>query len=220
MKSLAKRLYEFAIGRKLATINCADYVYIPKEYERRREALKPEHVELIRQQIGKYPMAEYIYCLCYLGFRPNEMLQLEKTDFQTKDGVDFLIGGFKTAAGTDRAVTIAPQIRKIIARQLKMPGDLLFPGPDGSMIDDSYLRNKVFYPLMARIGIQPIPDGETPPEYVPYSCRHFFSNLLKNAEGTDKDKAALMGHSDYETTKRVYQSEDLRAMQRITDSFS
>lgn len=219
MKSLGKRLYEYAIGRKLVTINCADYVYIPKETERRRAALTADHVEKIRQQIGKYPMADYVYCLCYLGFRPNEMLQLEKDSFRQQDGVDFLVGGFKTAAGTDRAVTIAPQIRDIINRRLAAPGELLFPGPDGRQIDDAYFREKVFYPLLAHLGIQQVPDVGTPAEFVPYSCRHFFSNLLKDAKGADKDKAALMGHSDYETTKRVYQSEDLQAMQRITNSF-
>ena len=219
MKSLGKRLYEFAIGRKLATINCADYVYIPKEVERKRAALTPAQVELIRQQVGKYPFADYVYCLCYLGFRPNEMLQLDKSDYRTQDGVEFLVGGFKTEAGTDRAVTIAPQIRDIILRRLSMPGDLLFPGPEGEQINDEYFREKIFYPLLAHLGIQAIPKDGEPAELVPYSCRHFFSNLLKDAKGADKDKAALMGHSDYETTKRVYQDEDLHAMQRITNSF-
>ncbi len=220
MKSLGKRLYEYAIGRKLVTVNCADYVYIPKEAERRRAALSSAQVELIRQQIGKYPMADYVYCLCYLGFRPNEMLQLEKDAFRQQDGVEFLVGGFKTPAGTDRAVTIAPQIRSIILRQVAAPGDLLFPGPDGNQINDEYFREKIFYPLLAYLGIQSIPETGKPAELVPYSCRHFFSNLLKDAKGADKDKAALMGHTDYETTKRVYQSEDLHAMQRITNSFS
>lgn len=219
MKSLGKRLYEYAIGRKLVSINCADYVYIPKETERRRAALSAQQVEMIRQQVGKYPMADYVYCLCYLGFRPNEMLQLEKVSFRQQDGVDFLVGGFKTAAGTDRAVTIAPQIRDILNRRLAAPGDLLFPGPDGERIDDEYFREKVFYPLLAYLGIQAIPKAGEPAELVPYSCRHFFSNLLKDAKGADKDKAALMGHADYETTKRAYQSEDLQAMQRITNSF-
>lgn len=220
MKSLGKRLYEYAIGRKLATVNCADYVYIPKETERRRAALTAQQVEMIRQQIGKYPMADYVYCLCYLGFRPNEMLQLEKSALRHQDGVDFLVGGFKTEAGTDRAVTIAPQIRDILARLHSAPGDLLFPGPDGAMMDDGYFREKVFYPLLAYLNIQPIPEAGKPADLVPYSCRHFFSNLLKDASGSDKDKAALMGHSDYETTKRVYQAADLQAMQRITNSFT
>lgn len=219
MKSLGKRLYEFAIGRKIAVVNCADYVYIASDGNRRRAALKPEHVKMIKEQIGRYPFADYIYCLCYLGFRPNEMLQLTKDSFHVQDGVEFIVGGFKTAAGTDRVVTIPQQIAPIIHKLLKAPGPFIFPGPDGEMIDDTFLRERVFYPMMEKLGIQSIPKTGERAEYVPYSCRHFFANLLKNAKGSDKDKAALIGHTDYETTKRVYQSEDLRSMQAVTNSF-
>lgn len=220
MKSLGKRLYEYAIGRAIVDRDYASYVYISKEGNKPRPALKPEHVELIRQQIGKYPYAEYVYCLCYLGHRPNEMLKLMKDAYHNDDGVEYLIGGFKTAAGTDRAVTLAPQIAPIIRKLVAAPGVYIFPGPDGEMIDDEYLREKIFYPLLAHLGIQDLPTKEKPASYVPYSCRHFFSNLLKYAQGADKDKAALMGHSDYDTTVRIYQSEDLKAMQKITNSFS
>lgn len=219
MKSLAKRLYEYAIGRKIVPVNYATYVYIGKDGNKRRDALKSEHVEAIRMSIGKYPMAEYVYCLCYLGFRPNEMLQLQKDAYHMEHGVEYLTGGFKTDAGTDRAVPIAPQISSIIKRLVSAPGLYIFPGPDGEMIDDEYLREKVFYPLLDHLGIQPIPQKGERATYVPYSCRHYFSNLLKDASGADKDKAALIGHADYETTKRVYQSEDLEAMQRIVNSF-
>lgn len=219
MKSLGKRLYEYAIGRAIVDRDYASYVYISKEGNKPRPALKPEHVELIRKAIGKYPFAEYVYCLCFLGHRPNEMLQLTKEAYHNEDGVEYLIGGFKTAAGTDRAVTLAPQIAPIIRRLVDAPGLYIFPGPDGEMIDDEYMREKIFYPLLAHLGIQPIPTKDNPATYVPYSCRHFFANLLKDVKGADKDKAALMGHSDYETTVRVYQSEDLKAMQRITNAF-
>lgn len=220
MHQLAKRMYEYAIGRKIVPANYAEYIYINDDGTARRAALKPEHVEMIRQQIGKYKYAEYIYCLSYLGFRPNEMLQLTKDAYHNKDGVEYLVGGFKTAAGTDRAVTIAPQISSIIKDLIAAPGLYIFPGPDGEMIDDEYLREKIFYPLLNYLNIQPIPDKEHPSVYTPYSCRHYFSNLLKDAKGADKDKAALIGHSDYNTTVRVYQSEDLKAMQAITNSFT
>lgn len=220
MKSLGKRLYEYAIGRAIVDRDYATYVYISREGNKPRPALRPEHVELIRQQIGKYPFAEYAYCLCYLGHRPNEMLQLTKDAYQKAGDVEYLLGGFKTAAGTDRAVTIAPQIAPIIRKLLESPSAYIFPGPDGDMIDDEYFREKIFYPLLAHLGIQTIPDKENPATYVPYSCRHFFANLLKDAPGADKDKAALIGHSDYETTVRIYQTEDLKAMKRITDSFA
>lgn len=220
MKSLGKRLYEYAIGRAIVDRDYASYVYISKEGNKPRPALRPEHVELIRRQIGKYPFAEYVYCLCYLGHRPNEMLQLTKDAYQKDGDVEYLLGGFKTAAGTDRAVTLAPQIAPIIRRLVAAPGAYIFPGPNGDMIDDEYFREKIFYPLLTHLEIQKTPDKENPATYVPYSCRHFFANLLKDAPGSEKDKAALIGHSDYETTVRIYQSEDLKAMQKITSSFA
>lgn len=219
MHQLARRLYEFAMGRKIVPVNYAEYIYVSGDGSARRAALTPDHVAKIRGQIGRYRFAEYVYCLCYLGFRPNEMLQLTKEAYHNENGVEYLVGGFKTAAGTDRAVTIAPQIAPIIRDLVAAPGVYLFPGPDGEMIDDEYLREKIFYPLLNALAIQPYPTPGTPATYVPYSCRHFFSDLLKYAPGAEKDKAALIGHSDYDTTVRVYQSEDLKAMQRITNSF-
>ena len=82
-----------------------------------------------------------------------------------------------------------------------------------------YFRDNYFYKCLSDLGIQPIPTKEKPAEYVPYSCRHTFSNMLKNAAGADKDKAALIGHEDYTTTKRMYQSAELLNLKRITDQF-
>ena len=219
LHQLAKRMYEYAIGRKIVAVNYAEYIYVTGSTGT-RAALKDEHVEMIRSQIGKYRFAEYVYCLCYLGFRPNEMLRLTKEAYHNEGGVEYLIGGFKTAAGTDRAVTIAPQIAPIIRRLVAAANPYIFPGEDGEMIDDEYLREKIFYPLLDHLGIQPIPTQDQRATYVPYSCRHYFSNLLKYAAGAEKDKAALIGHTDYDTTVRVYQSEDLNAMKAITDSFA
>lgn len=219
MKQLCKRMYEYAIGRLMVQINCASYLYISKQDEARRPAMTAEHIEAIRSQIGIYPYAEYIYCLAHLGFRPNEMLSLKKSAYHNDDGIEYLIGGFKTAAGTNRAVTISPKIAPIIRRLLSSSSDYIFPGPNGEKMTDDYLRDKVFYPLFAKLNIQPIPAKGEKSQYVPYSCRHYFSDLLKKAPGPDKEKAALIGHSDYATTKRVYQSSELAEMQKITNSF-
>ena len=42
--------------------------------------------------------------------------------------------------------------------------------------------------------------------------------MLKNAPGSDKDKAAIIGHEDYRTTKRHYQSAELDAMRNIINA--
>ena len=89
---------------------------------------------------------------------------------------------------------------------MKSNNEYLFPNKeDGKMMDDEFFREKCFYPLMAQLGIE----GK-----VPYSCRHTFSNFLKLVEGSDVDKARLMGHTEASMTRR-YQSADLISMKSI-----
>ena len=63
-----------------------------------------------------------------------------------------------------------------------------------------------------------MPTKDNPATYVPYSCRHTFANLLKDAPGSDKDKAGLMGHEEYTTTKKHYQSSELDNLKVIINS--
>ena len=75
---------------------------------------------------------------------------------------------------------------------------------------DNYFRESVFKPLMAKLGIA---EGK-----VPYCARHTYSDLLKKAEGDDRDKASLMGHSNYTFTQTNYQSTNLEDRNKITKS--
>ena len=155
--------------------------------------------------------------MCYLGFRPNEMLSLTKKAYHEEDGASYLVGGFKTEAGTNRKVTISPKILPIIRRRLADKSSIyLFPKQDGSVMRDAYFRD-VFYETLNRLGIQPIPKAGERAHLVPYSCRHTFANLMKNVTGSDTDKAALMGHADASMTKK-YQSEELENLVRITNA--
>lgn len=213
MRSLASQLYKWAASRKILTENYAQFIYCGKDDATVRPALTPEQVSKLREylpQAAPEEYAEYVYCMCHLGFRPNEMLKLPKTAHHG----EFVIGGFKTEAGTDRIVTISPKIVPILQKQLQTPGEYLFPKLDGSLMNDKYFRDKVFYPLMDKLGFQSTDPAR--PRLVPYSCRHTFANLLKNVKGADVDKAALMGHADANMTKE-YQSAEYITLKAITD---
>lgn len=217
MKALGNLLYKYAASRKIVTHNYAQYIFVGKDKKGTHPAFTPQQVEQIRRACGHIPYAEYVYCMIYLGFRPNEMLSLKRDAYHNENGVEYFIGGFKTAAGTDRPVTISPKIKPYV-RELVMQADpWIFPKPEGGLMDDDCFRDRIFYPLLAALNIQPIPSKEHPAELVPYSCRHTFANLMKDVGGSDTDKSALMGHSDITMTK-YYQSSDLASIQRITDA--
>lgn len=213
MKAFASLLYKFAVNNNVTDKNCAQYLYTGNDATTTREAFTMEELKKIRASFGTEPYAPYVYAMCFLGFRPGEMLCLRKSAYH--DDGKYLVGGGKTKAGTDRVIPVPKSVQEIIEKQLAIEGtDLLFPrfvdGKKGGKwveISDNYFRKFIFDPLMERLNIQ----GK-----VPYSCRHTYANLLKDASGAEKDKAALMGHTDYDMTK-YYQSSDIDHMRKIVD---
>ena len=222
MKCVAGLLWAWAYDSDLVTRDVTKNLYIGKGETKQREPLTEDEVKIIRQAIPSEPYAAYIYALCYLGFRPGELLHLRKSDLHTEDDIIYLVGGSKTDAGRDRKVPVPQAILPIIQERLNVPGtDLLFPMAVFSrkgafkgykQMTDAYLRESVFKPLMARLGIA---EGK-----VPYCARHTYSDKLKKADGDDKAKAALMGHTDYAFTRSHYQSTDLDDIKVIADSIT
>lgn len=213
MKALCGLLYKYAIPRHQATMNLAEYLHTGDNDKSTRPAFTAEQVELIRQQIGLTPYAEYVYVLIYTGFRPAELFSITKDNY--RDGI--LYGGIKTEAGKNRAVPISPKVLPIIHERVTTCHGFLFPRENGEQMTVAYFRDYCFYPVLAAAGIQPIPTAEHPAYYTPYSCRHTFANLLKEVQGSDVDKAKLIGHASYDTTKKMYQSAELEAMRRIIE---
>ena len=217
MKALGGLLYKYALPRHLSDMNYAMFLETGVNDKKTHPAFNPDQIETIRWSVGQIAYAEEIYVLIYTGFRPAELFGLQKSDYREIDGVACLVGGIKTEAGKNRVVTISPRIRSIIQSRLQGDSPWLFPNQKGGKMNAKVFREKYFYPALEEMGIQDCPAEGVHPRYVPYSCRHTFSNLLKNVSGSDRDKADLMGHRDYMTTKRIYQSAEIQAKKEITD---
>lgn len=207
IRTVCSHLYKFAESNKMPVKNLAPFLYTASVKKGTRRAFTNDEFEKIRNAVGVLPYADYVYCFCYFGWRPNEMLSMPKDRYNEEKHC--LVGGFKTPAGTDRIVTISPKVQPIIDAQMKTQGKWLFPNKKtGELMDDEFFLANCFKPLMEKLGIE----GTTT-----YSCRHTFSNLLKKVKGSDTDKAALMGHADASMTK-YYQSADYESLKEITDA--
>lgn len=220
MKATASLMYQWAVPRHYADMNYAEYLIPGGDQGGTRPPFTAAQVAQIWQGAATVPHADFILALIYTGFRPTELLNLRRTDYRTaEDGVEYLVGGIKTEAGKARAVTIAPRIRPILQQRLAAADPWLFPRDDGQPCTEAYFRENYFYPALEALGIQQAPAPGAPAYLTPYSCRHTFSNLLKDAKGAGKDKAALIGHENYTTTEKLYQAADLENMKAITDQF-
>lgn len=206
MKVTASLLYKFAVNNNLVDRNVAQYLYAGNDPTTTRAAFTAQELDVLHQAIPTEPFAAYVYAMCYTGFRPGEFLALKKSAYHPEGR--YLVGGGKTTAGTNRIVPVHEKIMPIITRQLGVAGsEYLFPGKQGKAMTHNYFNNHVFIPLMERLGIE----GKQP-----YSCRHTYANLLKDASGATKDKAALMGHTNYSMTQ-YYQSTDIDHLRAIVD---
>ena len=220
MKCTAGLLWAYAIDNNYADKDVTVNLYIGKGASVQREPLTDLEVEKIRKQIGKDRYASYVYALCYLGYRPGEMLEIKKDQVTEHNGTLFITEGKKTDAGKDRIVPVHEKIRPIIEEQLALEGtDYLFPmhiyNRKGEfkgykVMTDNYFNKFAFRPLADKLKI--------PANKVPYSARHTFSDKLKQADGTDKVKASLIGHSDYRFTQQKYQSTNLDELQQAMAS--
>lgn len=226
MKVTAGLIWRYAVDHKIVDRDITRNLFIGRHESVKRDPLTDEEVEMFKSEIGKTRYAEYIYALCYLGFRPGELLKLHKDDLheQEIDGkkVYYLVGGGKTQAGRDRIVVIPPQILDIVLARKKVEGtDFLFPQYVYSrkkpynfvgfkQMSDEYLRDSVFKKLAKKFGMDE--------KKVPYCARHTYADKLDEAAGSDKSKAKLIGHKDYKFTEYKYQSTQIAALNEVAES--
>ena len=234
MKCIAGLLWGYAFDQNVVDKDITDNLFIGRGRSVQRDPITDDEVKAIKDSIGKVRYAEYIYCLCYLGFRPGEMLELKKDMLYSSvipgegDNSDiivwYFVNGKKTDAGKDRIVIVPDQILDIVLDRMYVPGtDLVFPmyqfnrkNPPAftgfKQMSHEYFNKHVFKPLMSSFGFSATK--------VPYCARHTYGDMLKNATGSDKDKAALIGHSQYLFTQNHYQSSHIADLKALVDSFS
>lgn len=194
--------------------NLASYLRIGKEESPGKVGISIKELEIIRQAIGKVSYADFVYCHCYLGFRPTALLALQVKDYNAYE--HYFVGGIKTEAGKNRIVTISPKIQPIIDRLVsgKSQNDYVFSDSNGKQLTITQYRYG-FYHLLDTLKIQPLQD-EGRYRITPHSCRHTFSTLMKSVDAPTKDKLRLIGHTD-EAMMMHYQDVNLEDLRRITD---
>ena len=215
-KAALSLVYRYGIPRDAVPKdrNLAPFLIIREPGSAKKEGFSSAELELVRlaAQKGDY-VAQLVLCQCYLGFRPTAFLALTVADYNEKERV--FVGGSKTEAGIDRAVTVSPKIQRYVdVFRVAADGGAIF-GAGGRVMPLKKYR-ELFYALLKQLKIDNPVDENGRHRLTPHSCRHTFATLLKKAAGSDTDKLALIGHTSTDQL-REYQDvryDDLRA---ITD---
>ena len=218
MRTLCSLLYRYAIPRGMSdNINMSEYLFTGGDKQKPRDEFLPNELEIIKSHIGQVYAADYIYCDCYLGFRPSEFLNLKIEDYNAAEKC--FVGGAKTEAGIDRTVTISPKIQPYIDNII---GDrtegYVFGDKTGNQYNLKKYREDVFYPALKQMNLPnpKIREDGNERKLTPHCCRHTFATLMKNISAPDKDKLQLIGHTSAEMMMH-YQHTHYDDLRKITD---
>lgn len=208
MKALCTLLYKYAHEIGVTDDDYGQHIYIKREKtaEEKRTFTEKELETLFEVQ-PKIRDLDIVLILCYTGFRVNELLKLKKEDYDPAQ--NYLIGGGKTKAGTNRLVTISPKIKAfVVDRYMKAkPGGYLFAYKNGNQMQPNGYR-RIQEKALEAAGVRTL---------TPHECRHTFATLMKRVEATKEDKKRLIGHASDEMLEH-YTHAEIRELQNITDN--
>lgn len=209
-------VYKYGIPRNCIPKdrNLAQYLTVSESSGAKHDGLPLEALEKIRLlALSGDADAIAVYCHCYLGFRPSELLRLRVADYNEQERA--FRGGSKTAAGIDRTVTVSPKIQDYVtARVRASQSGFVFERENARQNIKSY--RAAFYALLERIGLDNPVDENGRHKYTPHSCRHTFATLMKRVQGSDTDKLALIGHTSTQQL-RDYQDVNYADLRALTD---
>lgn len=206
MKSLFNLVLDYAVESQYVTINVSRQFASKGIYEKIQKD-KKDKIPFSQEHILKcheafdYGEMRMVLIGLYTGLRPDEICSLKKANIHLDE--NYMIGGMKTKAGTDRYIPIHPKIKAYIEYYyLKSSGDNLIEASDGQnnkkMTYDKY-RSR-FKKCMKYIGAEGL--------YSPHCTRHTFITKAKECKLDDIALKMIVGHEINDITERVYTHRD------------
>lgn len=205
VRSLISLLEKYAV--KIELINKC---YAPLLSIGKNKAVRTHH-PFSRQKINLLwvhcdePGVDTVLILLYTGMRVGEMLALQKTDVNIRQGYTRITKS-KTASGI-RTIPIHHRIFPLIVRRMKSSGSSLIADSEGKQYDYScycIIWREVMHSINA--------DGHTT-----HDCRHTVATLLDNAGANETAKRRILGHAGGDVTERVYTHKGLRQLRKCIE---
>lgn len=205
VRSLVSLLEKYANKIELTNKSYAPLLSIGKN-----KAVRPHH-PFSRQKINRLwshcdeTGVDTVLILLYTGMRVGEMLHLQKSDVNLRQGY-IRITRSKTASGI-RTIPIHHRVLPLISKRMKFLGSNLITDSEGKPYNYSLyciLWREVMHSINA--------DGHTT-----HDCRHTVATLLDNAGANETAKRRILGHAGGDVTERVYTHKGLRQLRKCIE---
>lgn len=205
MKSMFNLMYRYAIKYEIVEKNYAELCNSVKVKKKREKIpFTTEEIKKIWEIVEDVPFADMILIEIYTGFRPIEMAEIKNKNVHLDE--NYIIGGTKTQAGTDRIVPIHPEIKPLITKRYNSENEFLFNDYNKlahnvtPLTYDKY-RNR-FKKVMTYLDMS----------HTPHETRHTFITCAKNCKINDYILKRVVGHEITDVTEKIYTHRNIEAL--------
>jgi integrase len=201
IKSVIRAVFRYCMENDLVEKDYSQFVSINKKPSEQIHATYTSEeiqrlwdnldLEITGQSVPTIKPVDLILISIYTGMRPGEVLALEKEKINLED--HYMIGGFKTDAGTDRVIPIHDAIFPLVKNRLENP-DKWFVTYKGKRMSADRFRRQAFDKVMSALNMN----------HLPHDGRHTFATFAARSELKDHMVKLIMGHQTGDLTKDVY----------------
>lgn len=195
IKNIFQRLIDYSVNELNLVIdkNIYDLDIGKKEKSNKHFPFSNTEISLIANKANSSPVAELIMIYLYTGLRPSELLNIERKNVFLED--NYMIGGLKTEAGTDRIIPIHSKIKPIIEKMYNDKNRYLIINKNTNLKMSYDTYQKKFEELMNELQIK----------HTPHDTRHTFATKCSEVGISDVNIKLLMGHSlSNDVTNNIY----------------
>lgn len=201
-------MFDYAVQYEYLDKNVARNLKLPRSVLRETEAERKTHIDFTNEEMATLwkhkgdPYVAMILMQCYMGWRPQEMLNITQSDCDLTNWT--ITGGLKTSAGIDRVVPVHPAIRQIVADKYNNADSL------GRLFPFTYQTYHArFKETMGKYGLST--------EHRPHDPRKQFVTMAKEADVNEYAIKRIVGHSISDITEKVYTNRPISwLMEEIT----
>lgn len=213
MKSLFRKMLDYAVEYDIIDRNYAKDLTLPKKDAKQMDEERVSHIDYTEQEleilwknIDIYQLAKIVIVQCYTGWRPTELGEIRLLDVNINEMI--MQGGMKTKAGRNRIVPIHSKIQPIIKKWYEQGIAenreylISMPTTNGRKADKlTYIR---FVQNLEKL----TKDLNLNPNHKPHDGRVTFVTLAKKYQMDEYAIKRIVGHQIKDLTESIYTKRD------------
>lgn len=193
MRALLKGMYGLAIKKGLLSKDITELLHFEwtESTTKIHSRFSDDEIRLLWKHCYKMHNVDAILIAIYTGLRPQELCEMLTENVFLDE--QYMIGGMKTAAGTNRTIPICDRILPLVKARCSENRKYMISNKFGNHYTYGVFYDS-FVTVMKKLNIK----------HNPHDCRYTFASLADNVCMNEVCLKNIMGHSIQDITKGVY----------------